>query len=396
MAIYIRDKVTKNILSMAKITSDKYKVKGSVGQTNWADVPWIAVMDKDITEYASRGYYIVYLFCADMSGVYISLNQGWKYFEEKYEKKQIKNKEKKAIKDINAVTNAWKRLLSSTLNDFSFEEINLKGISKSSNRPKGYELGHICGKFYEAGNIPEDSKLIEDLNLLLGVYRELKGKMKGNSIENTNDSLILNTELGVLESGDEDSDELDNIMVNLKTTSTLLIDDAPEQFSNNDYDQKFIPKKTNFLKKARNQKKLGFAGELMVIKHEKDRLIAAGRNDLAERVRHVSKEDGDGAGYDILSYDEDNKDSPKYIEVKTTVGEKTTPFILTETEVNFSDKNSLNFYLYRVFKFDKKNLQGKLFILKGDIESHLELKPQQYIVSGIKNNDANQNKEISK
>ncbi|MDI5789132.1 DUF3578 domain-containing protein [Bacillus licheniformis] len=37
---------------------------------------------KNLTTSATRGYYIVYLFSADGSGVYVSLNQGWTYFKE--------------------------------------------------------------------------------------------------------------------------------------------------------------------------------------------------------------------------------------------------------------------------------------------------------------------------
>lgn len=36
----------------------------------------MAVFNKEITESAQRGYFIVYLFREDMEGVYLSLNQG--------------------------------------------------------------------------------------------------------------------------------------------------------------------------------------------------------------------------------------------------------------------------------------------------------------------------------
>jgi hypothetical protein len=47
---------------------------------------------------------------------------------------------------------------------------------------------------------------------------------------------------------------------------------------------------------------LGQKGELLVVEHEKKFLIESGRADLAERVRHVSAIEGDGAGYDIESF----------------------------------------------------------------------------------------------
>ena len=55
---------------------------------------------------------------------------------------------------------------------------------------------------------------------------------------------------------------------------------------------------------ARNRA-LGRAGEERILAHERASLLAAGRNDLADRIRWVSQADGDGAGYDILSFDPD-------------------------------------------------------------------------------------------
>ena len=77
---------------------------------------------------------------------------------------------------------------------------------------------------------------------------------------------------------------------------------------------------------ARNRA-LGQAGEKRIVIHERSSLAAAGRNDLAERVRWVSDQDGDGAGYDIASFEADGR--PRLIEVKTTTGWERTPFHIT-------------------------------------------------------------------
>src|SRR5687767_9738890 len=52
------------------------KVKWGVGKGNWARVPWIAFLGNWETESIQDGVYPVYLFREDMSGVYITLNQG--------------------------------------------------------------------------------------------------------------------------------------------------------------------------------------------------------------------------------------------------------------------------------------------------------------------------------
>ncbi len=40
-------------------------------------VPWVAILDPDQTKTAQEGIYIVYLYSADLSRLYLSLNQGF-------------------------------------------------------------------------------------------------------------------------------------------------------------------------------------------------------------------------------------------------------------------------------------------------------------------------------
>ena len=52
------------------------EARGSIGIGMIADVPWVAVFDASGPASAKNGYYLVYLFAADGSAVYLSLNQG--------------------------------------------------------------------------------------------------------------------------------------------------------------------------------------------------------------------------------------------------------------------------------------------------------------------------------
>jgi 5-methylcytosine-specific restriction protein B len=52
------------------------KVRPSVGQGNWAKVPWIAVLDARETDSTQHGTYPVILIPEDLSGVYLTLAQG--------------------------------------------------------------------------------------------------------------------------------------------------------------------------------------------------------------------------------------------------------------------------------------------------------------------------------
>jgi hypothetical protein len=107
------------------------------------------------------------------------------------------------------------------------------------------------------------------------------------------------------------------------------------------------PFKVNWIQKEQENQSLGLYGEQFVMEFEKWDLITQGKEKLAEQVRWISKEEGDGAGFDILSRNYNGTD--KYIEVKTTKLGKETPFYFTKNELEFSKQKAANYHLYRLF-----------------------------------------------
>ena len=120
----------------------------------------------------------------------------------------------------------------------------------------------------------------------------------------------------------------------------------------------------NYLEREQNNQKLGIIGEEIVVEYEKWCLIRLGKDKLANQVEWISKEKGDGAGFDILSRYSNGKD--KYIEVKSTKLSKETPFFFTRKELCFSIDHSNDFHLYRVYNIEN---QAKMFIKRGDFNS---------------------------
>ena len=121
---------------------------------------------------------------------------------------------------------------------------------------------------------------------------------------------------------------------------------------------------------ARNRD-LGLKGEMLVITHEKERLIKAGRSDLAEKIVHVSQIEGDSAGYDIRSYEPDG--THRLIEVKTTRGGAATTFFISPNEIAFSAQNAASYVLFRLYDFDDESGSAKTFILTGNITNYVSL-----------------------
>ena len=123
---------------------------------------------------------------------------------------------------------------------------------------------------------------------------------------------------------------------------------------------------------ARNRA-LGRAGEERVLAHERAALTAAGRDDLARKVRWVSEEDGDGAGYDIASFAPDGR--ARLIEVKTTNGWERTPFHITRNELAVAEERRQEWCLFRLYHFSRA---PKAFELHPPLEAHVSLTPTTF------------------
>ena len=126
---------------------------------------------------------------------------------------------------------------------------------------------------------------------------------------------------------------------------------------------------------ARNRA-LGKQGEERILLSEQMRLRAANRIDLAERVYWVSDQEGDGAGYDILSFDISGEE--RLLEVKTTSGHQTTPFYLSENERALSVEKPDKFRLVRVYNFAR---EPKVFELIPPLDNIVNLAPTSYRAS---------------
>lgn len=119
----------------------------------------------------------------------------------------------------------------------------------------------------------------------------------------------------------------------------------------------------------------GKAGEDAVVNYEKDRLTSAGHPELADKVVATRDTIGNTAKFDVLSYEEDGTE--RYIEVKTTTGVADNDIHISEGEVWFSEQHADQYYLYRVYNFDRITGTGDFYITKGAIDRG-DLVPTNY------------------
>jgi hypothetical protein len=137
-----------------------------------------------------------------------------------------------------------------------------------------------------------------------------------------------------------------------------------------------MPRKLDYAARDEANRKLGRAGEQWVIEFEQQRLTDSGHPELFQRLDWVSDSQGDGAGFDILSFEDDARH--RFIEVKTTNGGLGSSFLVSHNELEFSREVCEQFHLYRVFQFREG---PRLFILSGDLDQHVHLKPTDYRAS---------------
>lgn len=146
-----------------------------------------------------------------------------------------------------------------------------------------------------------------------------------------------------------------------------------------DIDPKFgseIARRYNAAERDEYNRALGEAGEEFTLEFERISLRSVGRSDLATQIQWTSKVSGDGAGYDIYSFNSDG--SPRLIEVKTTNGYERAPFHISRNELAVADANRSSWILFRLYDFAR---QPKAFEIKPPLQRHVELTPTSFLAN---------------
>ncbi len=166
LAGVIRKTVPDLIRECAQIP-EEYAIEGSAGHGRWARSPWVAILDPLVSDSAQSGYYVVYLYREDLSGLYLSLNQGVTDVRKIYGS-TVKNALKTRAVD-------FRSKLGEIPGKFRALQIDLRP-SSPSNYSADYEAGNIIATFYDRANMPTERVLIEDLHSMVELYSKLSYK----------------------------------------------------------------------------------------------------------------------------------------------------------------------------------------------------------------------------
>jgi hypothetical protein len=135
----------------------------------------------------------------------------------------------------------------------------------------------------------------------------------------------------------------------------------------------FRGKYIDHVAKHKHNKHIGDLGEQIVLEYEKERC----HPEFADKVEHSAKSQGDGLGYDILSFDLNG--NKKYIEVKATTGSASKAFYISGSELERSKLEGENYFLYRLFNLNENNMTADFLIYQGNL-SELCINPTEYEV----------------
>lgn len=159
LANFFRGELKATVKSL--VFGDDFVVQASAGAGNWANVPWVSILDLRLTQSTQEGVYPVYLFKADGSGVYLSLGFGTTKLKEIYGGREAKNQARiirESLRSSIAELGEWS------------EHVVLKS---NTSLGQSYEWASAGAKYYPKENLPEDGELKEDLESLLKIYSQV-------------------------------------------------------------------------------------------------------------------------------------------------------------------------------------------------------------------------------
>jgi len=162
----LTDSIPGNIETLPFIDLSRYTVKGFAGVEEWAPIPWVSIMDRNVVRDPLNGVYIQYVLNKDSQKLYLTLSCGFLELEQ-----QIINENNDP--DLNTEPFVVQKL-----------EPLVKDIQRKVN-PQGFELGNkdvdLNDQRFKAGvvfyreydnQVPNNESLQLDLQIMLGVYEE--------------------------------------------------------------------------------------------------------------------------------------------------------------------------------------------------------------------------------
>ena len=343
----IHDEIPQSLLEWTP-SPEVYKFQGSDGQGNILAAPWVAVFNRNITESATKGYYLVYLLSEDLKRLVLEVGFGATQFEKRF------GRGKKFYESVDsAVANMRlnsKHLADTSLVD-SLSRTNVERVHLASAddfRLKAYEHCAIYSLTYQIDSLPSEEQLKRDYLEYLTLYDRMAGSL-----------LLAEVDDYVLETLEPIKVSTDLEIIEFALRPKRRVTKASGGSSGGNY------------RRSKKSDKIRRLGEEFIVDYEKKQLINKGLPELAAKVV-FHREDAvhRTPGWDITSFFDDGR--PKYIEVKSSEGDTINDIILTRNEWAKAQDPALanDYFIYLVTNITNK---PKIEILRN---------PANYVAGG--------------
>lgn len=145
------------------------EVRVSGAAVNLPQIPWIAVLNPEVTRTAQAGLYVVFLYSAALDRVYLTMNQGATAHREHAQRSRPPGMtiDQAAVAELTAESAAIREELPKSLLAGTSSAIDL---GASGFLPIAYEAGTIASTAYDVSALPPEGVLRADLGRFLQIY----------------------------------------------------------------------------------------------------------------------------------------------------------------------------------------------------------------------------------
>ena len=148
--------------------SENYVLTYLQGQGAPRRIPMLGILNRRATETLMEGVYVIYLWAADGSSVYLTLNQGATNLLNRYRQSNIeKTAIEKTKEELERRVRDFRAKLGSHGEQIIGNTITLNGKKTDIL----YEAGCILAIEYKKGKVPSDDILLKDLQYMIRMYK---------------------------------------------------------------------------------------------------------------------------------------------------------------------------------------------------------------------------------
>lgn len=189
LANYIRGEATDLIKKATPAKYHNFKFKGSAGMTGWVKNvdAWIGIFNPEITVGASKGYYIVYGFPHNSNFIRFGIGQAFEEAKNRY-----------GSKSWEEVIDNLARICQLEIPSYA-DRFPSGKVEFSNHEGEGYyRSGFVYHRVYDVNNLPDESELVKDLEVMLDAYKDLF-ELRGSELNPTGMAFDNKTHIKIIE-----------------------------------------------------------------------------------------------------------------------------------------------------------------------------------------------------